>query len=72
MARPDKYDRTKKLIAYETSFVPLEVFEKRETVMVIVFDRKEVTHEDIAVINNKIKKAIPRKLEYILGEYAHA
>jgi hypothetical protein len=56
--RPPKFDRTAKLVAYETGYLPVHIEEKKGT-MTIVFNKDEVRADELPEMHESLKKAIP-------------
>lgn len=57
MPRPEKYDRVKKLVAFETGHYPTHIEKKKER-MIVTF-ASEVTAQDVPAIAEKLKRCIP-------------
>ena len=59
--RPHKFDRVMKYVAYETTFIPLRIEEKKG-VMTITFSSEDVSPEDIPALKEKLRTGIPYEL----------
>lgn len=66
MPRPEKYDRVKKLVAFETGYYPAAITKKKDQ-MQITFG-PEVTETQIPELQEKLKRCIPFEVTIIIKE----